>query len=142
MESPDPTIHPLPAHVDSGELVRELTSRERERAQPGVHVVVHVTEGGNAGYARVVAPGSPGDGSQRWLHHARRGSSPGGWSELHHPRTERAVGAWKDQHESALDRVLIERSKDAWRMERDAPYVVEFPPAPLSACGIHEAPGS
>lgn len=122
-----PTIHQLDPSSDAAALVTSLTSRERERAQAGVYVVVLVTTGGNNAYARVADPSSDGNGSQRWVHHARRGSSPGGWSEQHHPRGEQHVGAWKAANAPALDRMLIDASKRAWKLEHDAPYVVEFP---------------
>jgi len=139
MERPAPTIHSIPPDADPSELLRELTNREGERER-GVHVVVLVAEGGNVAHARIKDSGSPGDGSQRWLQHARRGSSPGGWTERHHPRNERDVGEWKQRHAGALDRLLIECSKDAWRLEHDAPYLAQFAPVSLAEAGID--PGS
>jgi hypothetical protein len=123
------SVHP------EGDLAA-LTSPDREHAERGVHVVVHVTADGNTAYARVNDPASQGHRSQRWLTHARRGSSPGGWSEEHHPRSEQHVGHWKQRHAAALDRALIGYSKQAWRLGDDAPYVVEFPVVPLAELGI------
>ena len=122
-----PRIHQLDADSDAATLVKELTSRDRDRAGAGVYVVVHVTDSGNNAYARIVDPESAGDGSQRWLHHARRGASPSGWSEQHHSRAEHEVGGWKREHAEQLDRLLIECSKQAWALEATVPYVVEFP---------------
>jgi hypothetical protein len=127
MNPPAPTIHQLDSGSDAASLVRSLTSPDRERSSAGVHVVVHVTDGGNNAYARIADAGSAGDGSQRWLHHARRGASPGGWSEQHHQRSEQHVGAWKTANAAALDRMLIDCSKQAWKLDAAAPYVVEFP---------------
>lgn len=128
-----PRLHAIGAGEDVDALVEQLTRRARDREE-GVHVVVHVTStGGNRAFARVVAAGSDGDGVQRWLHHARRGASPGGWSEQHHPRGEVQVGAWKDAHAANLDRFLIRCSKRAWALKGEVPYVVEF-----SAVGLDE----
>lgn len=132
MDPAAPTIHQLTPDDDAAALVTSLTSPKRERAQPGVYVVVLVTTGGNDAYARIFDSTSDGDGSQRWLHHARRGASPGGWSEQHHPRGEQQVGAWKTANAPALDRMLIAASKRAWKAEQQAPYVVEFPVQSLS----------
>jgi hypothetical protein len=123
------TIHP------EGKLA-ELVSAEREVAERGVHVVVHVTAEGNTAYARVDDPTSQGHRSQRWLKHARRGASPGGWSEEHHPRSEQHVGYWKERHAPTIDRTLIGYSKQAWKLDADAPYVVEFPAVSVADFGI------
>ncbi len=122
-----PTIHQLDADSDAAALIKQLSSRDRDRSGSGVYVLVHVTESGNNAYARIADADSAGDGSQRWLHHARRGASPCGWSEQHHSRTEQEVGAWKREHAASLDRLLIDRSKQAWALEATVPYVVEFP---------------
>jgi hypothetical protein len=127
MESAAPTVHQLDASSDAAALVKQLTSRERERPEAGVYVVVLVTTDGNNAYARVHDASSDGHLSQRWLHHARRGASPGGWSEQHHPRGEQHVGAWKTEHAATLDRMLIDCSKQAWKLDATAPYAVEFP---------------
>jgi hypothetical protein len=123
------TVHP------EGELAA-LTSPERAFAERGVHVVVQVTADGNTAFARIDDPTSQGNGSQRWLKHARRGSSPGGWSEEHHPRSEQHVGFWKQRHAEAIDRKLIDYSKQAWRLDDEAPYVVEFPVVSVGDFGI------
>ena len=127
MTSPAPTIHQLDAASDAASLVKSLTDRDRERAETGVYVVVLVTDAGNNAYARIADADIAGDGSQRWLHHARRGASPGGWSEQHHQRSEKHIGAWKTANAPELDRILIDCSKQAWKLDGTAPYVVEFP---------------
>ncbi|MCW2923921.1 MAG: hypothetical protein JWM98_1325 [Thermoleophilia bacterium] len=127
-----PTIHPLAPDDDAATRVLELTAPDRPRPEAGLHVVVHVAEGGNTAYGRIEDPTSPGHGSQRWLQHARRGSSPGGWTEQHHPRSETEVGAWKERAAAGLDRQLIERCRQAWRLEQDPPYLVEFAPVALA----------
>ena len=129
------TIHVPTPEQDVAAIVRTLTSPDREREAVGLHVVVAVTADGNTAYGRVHDPESPGDGQQRWLKHARRGSSPGGWSEEHHPRSGLHIGYWKDAIADAVDRVLIDHSKQAWKLEATAPYVVEFDPVELPQLG-------
>lgn len=130
-----PTIHVPTSDQDAAAIARSLTAPDRERDADGLHVVVAVTVDGNTAYGRVKDPASPGHGQQRWLQHARRGSSPGGWSEDHHPRSEQHVGYWKDGVAEAMDRVLISHSKQAWKLDADAPYVVEFAPVVLPQPG-------
>lgn len=135
MDTPEPIIHLVPEGTEPAAIVDGVVAAERDR-EPGVHIVVLVTADGNVGYARVHDEGSPGHDSQRWLEHARRGSSPGGWSELHHPRSEEHVGAWKEQAAQPLDRLLIRYSKRAWGLEAEPPYAVEFPVVPLAEAGL------
>lgn len=130
-----PTIHVPTPDQDAAAIARTLTSPDRERDAAGLHVVVLVAAEGNTAYGRVHDSDSPGHGQQRWLQHARRGSSPGGWSEEHHPRSEQHVGYWKDGAADALDRLLIGHSKQAWKLDAEAPYVVEFAPVALPASG-------
>lgn len=125
-----PTIHTAPDEGDAEVIVAELTDPARERV-PGLHVVVHVAEGGSVAYGRIESPGELGHGSQRWLRHALRGASPGGWTEMHHPRSEAELGAWREERATRLDRILIDHSKQAWALEHAAPYVVEFAARPL-----------
>jgi len=131
-DATEPIVHAIQSD-GAAALVARLTDRERARSGPGVHVVVLVTDGGNQAYARVVDASSDGNGSQRWLSHARRGASPGGWSEQHHPRSEQHVGEWRRDAAAVLDRILIDHSKRAWAIDATAPYVVEFPPVELGA---------
>lgn len=135
MPDAEPTIHLPTPDQDAAALARSLTAPDRERDAVGLYVVVAVTEAGNTAYGRINDPASPGHGSQRWLQHARRGSSPGGWSEAHHPRSEQHVGYWKDSAAEAIDRVLIDHSKQAWKLDATAPYVVEFAPVELPQPG-------
>jgi len=121
------TIHPIDADTHTITMVAALTSPERSRTEPGAYVVVHVSDGGSKGYARYVDPESVGDGSQRWLKHELRGASPGGWSEGHHPRSEQEIGAWRERNAEALDKLLIQHCKLAWKLDAEAPYVAEFP---------------
>jgi hypothetical protein len=130
-----PTIHVPTTDQDVSSLVEQLTAPDRERDGTGLHVVVAVTADGNTAYGRVNDADSPGHGSQRWVQHARRGSSPGGWSEQHHPRSEQHVGYWKDAAAASIDRVLIDHSKQAWKLDATAPYVVEFAPVELPQPG-------
>jgi len=134
MEPAEPTIHRIPDGVEPSTFVDSFTSRA-DTGQ-GVTVVVLVTADGNVAYARVHDEGSAGHESQRWLEHARRGSSPGGWSQLHDARSEEHVGAWKQAAAQPLDRLLIACSKRAWKLDAEPPYVAEFPAATLADCGI------
>ena len=123
------TVHP------EGDLER-LIGPAHEQAERGVHVVVHVAVEGNTAYARVDDPASQGHRSQRWLKHARRGASPGGWSEEDPQGSEESVDSWRRRHAAAIDRALIDYSKQAWKLEDEAPYVVEFAIVPLADLGI------
>ena len=127
MESDAPIIHAIPADMEAATFVHTLTRPDRERDAIGVHVVVHVSDAGNVAYARINDPESLGHGSQRWLRHARRGASPGGWSELHDSRIDDRIGEWKTRNADQLDRRLIDFSKRAWALDATAPYAVEFP---------------
>lgn len=135
MPDAEPIIHVPTPDQDVQDVVNQLTDRDRERTAVGLHVVVAVIDAGNTAYGRVHDPASPGHGSQRWLQHARRGSSPGGWTEEHHPRSEQHVGYWKGAAADPIDRLLIEHSKRAWKLDETAPYVVEFPPVELRQPG-------
>lgn len=126
-----PTVHQMTDEIALTKLVRTLTDPARERAGAGWHVVVQVTQGGNTVYARLADETQLGDGSQRWLRHARRGASPGGWTEEHHPRSEVELGAWRAERAEKIDRQLIRLSKQAWKCDADAPYAVEFAPMTL-----------
>jgi hypothetical protein len=127
-----PTVHPAADEAALAELVAELTAPERQRDGVGWHVVVQVLDGGSTVYARLADPAQLGDGSQRWLRHAPRGASTGGWTEAHHPRSEAELGAWRAERADALDRQLIQLSKQAWKCDASAPYAVEFAPRPLA----------
>ena len=131
MTAAAPIVHDASDSETAARIAADLTAPERERPTTGLHVVVLVTAEGNTGFARLVDPASTGNGSQRWLKHARRGASPGGWSELHHPRAEQELGAWRAEHATQLDRLLIGYTKQAWAIEGDAPYVVEFAPVAM-----------
>jgi hypothetical protein len=137
-----PIVHPLSSDSGAAALLEQLTAATSSAtgATSGVHVLVHVSEAGNTGYARVEQTPYSGGTLQRWIRHARRGSSEGGWSEQHHPRAQQQLGPWKDASADALDRMLIDRCKQAWRLEGDAPYVAEFPAATFDACGIEAPP--
>ncbi|MCW2928838.1 MAG: hypothetical protein JWM86_2806 [Thermoleophilia bacterium] len=128
--SAEPTIHPVPDDGDAEVVIAELTDPARDR-EPGLHVIVSVTAGGNTAYGYIDAPGTLGHGSQRFVRHARRGPSAGGWTAPHHPRSEAELGAWRAPLEDGLDRLLIDHCKQAWALAGDAPYVVEFPARPF-----------
>ena len=138
MDTPHRAIHPIPPDADGADVVAPLTAPERACPGDGLHVVVHVAATGNVAYGRVRDTASPGDGSQRRLQHARRGSSPGSWSEQHHPRSEQELGSWRDLNAAALDRVLITCSKRAWQLDAEPPYVVEFEPIDLAQCALDD----
>ncbi len=128
MPDPAPVIHVPTPEQDVTSIVRRLTAPDRARDGVGMSIVVTITADGNTAYGRIHDPASAGDGQQRWLKHARRGSSPGGWSEEHHPRSGLHIGYWKDAAVDAIDRVLIDHCKQAWKLDATAPYVVEFAP--------------
>lgn len=131
-DATQPTVHPVADEAALAVLVGELTAPERARDARGWHVVVQVAEGGSTAYARLVDPDELGHGSQRWLRHARRGASPGGWTEEHHPRSEVELGEWRAVRAETLDRHLIQLSKQAWKCDAAAPYAVEFAPLTLA----------
>ena len=130
-DAPQPTVHPVADDAELSALVAELTAPERARDSVGWHVVVQVSEAESRVFARLVDPEQFGDGSQRWLHRARRGASPSGWTEAHHPRGQQDLAAWRDSRAEALDRQLIKLSKHAWKCDAEAPYAVEFAPLQL-----------
>ena len=125
-----PTVHQVADEAALTSLVAELTAPERDRNGIGWHVVAQVLDGGSTLYARLADPGQLGDGSQRWLRHAPRGASTGGWTEEHHPRSERELGAWRAERADAIDRQLIQLGKQAWKCDAEPPYAVEFAPLP------------
>ena len=144
MQPPAPVIHPLQLDYDATALVAQLIelSGAGESAAVGLHVLVHVSEAGNTGYGRVVHATFSGATLQRWIRHARRGASEGGWSQQHHPRGEQAIGAWKERSAATLDRLLIDHCKQAWRLEQAAPYIAEFAVLDLDACGVEAPPAA
>jgi len=119
-----PTIHTIPDDSDAVELIAALATDDP--GSPGLRVLVHVSEGINIAYGRVVDEASTGNGSQRRLEHSPRGTSAAAWTELHHPRGERELGQWRAEHEAVIDRRLIQCCKQAWRLDAAAPYVAEF----------------
>lgn len=140
MPAPAPIVHPLAPDEDPAVRVAQLVSAQGAGAEPGLHVLVRVADTGNMGYARVIAPPHTGAKLQRWVQHARRGSSPGGWSHDHHPKAEKALGQWKRRNEQALDRLVIDHCKQAWRLDHEAPYIAEFAVLDLASSGIEPPP--
>lgn len=136
MTADAPTVHDLSPDDDADAHVRELVAAGADRA-PGLHVYVRVGESGNMAHGLVVSAKPPLQ--HRWVQHARRGASPGGWSDQK-AASNKSLATWRTAHEQPLDRILIDHCKQAWRLEADAPYVVEFPPVELGACGIEPPP--
>lgn len=135
MSSDAPMVHALSPEEDPAVRLRESIAAGSIERRPGLYVFVQVGSDGSIGHALLVA--APGQRAipQRWVEHARRGPSPGGWSDAGDGSDE-ALRPWKARHEQVLDRILIDHCKRAWRLDHDAPYIVEFPPLVLDACGI------
>jgi hypothetical protein len=136
MTADAPLVHAVPPDADPDARVRELIAAAADRA-PGLHLFVRVGETGNMAQALLVT--SARAAQHRWVQHARRGASPGGWSERK-ASSNKALARWRSSNEQALDRILIDHCKQAWRLQAEVPCVVEFAPLDLAECGIEPPP--
>ncbi|MBC7461187.1 MAG: hypothetical protein H7287_07485 [Thermoleophilia bacterium] len=88
---------------------------------------VEVDDNGTSGVATVLDGAGRVHGIERWLQYKVRGACPAGWQPDHEFAHEKTVMPWKAAAADALDRVLVQQCKAAYRLDGTPSYFVEFP---------------
>ena len=120
----------LAADVAFGEHVvalRALPAAGDVPAGRWLSIGVEVDDDGTSGVATVLDGAGRVHGTERWLQYKVRGACPAGWQPDHEFAHEKTVMPWKAAAADALDRVLVQHCKAAYRLDGTPSYVVEFP---------------